>query len=50
MLKFQQFQVRQKNEVCLQGTYTAQNFIVKTPIVLYSITKEISEVHHLERE
>ena len=39
-MKFQQSQGRRKNEVCTQGIYTTQNFIIKASIVFYSITKE----------
>ena len=37
-------------EVCSQGTYTTVNFIFKTSVVLYSVTKRISEMHQLKRE
>ena len=43
-------QGRQKSEVGQKGTYTTQNFIFKTLVVFYSITKEISEMDQLERE
>ena len=38
------------NQVFLQGTYMAQNFIPKTLTSLYSITKGISKMYQLERE
>ena len=39
-----------KNEVFLQETYKAQNFIFRTSIGHYSITKRIFEMYLLERE
>ena len=42
--------MRRKNEVCPQGTYTTHNSIFITSVVLYSITKGISEIRQLERE
>ena len=53
MSKFQKFlqsQGRQKREGFRQGTYKAQNFIVRTSISHCSMTKRISEMCLLERE
>ena len=33
-----------------QGTYIAQTFKPKTSTILYSVTREISEIYQLERE
>ena len=39
-----------KNEVFLQGTWEAQNFIFKDSAGLYSITKGISGIYQMERD
>ena len=49
-LKFQQSRLRHKIEISPQETYKAENFIFRTSIGHYSMTKRISEIYSNIRE